>query len=101
MSRLGKKLPVRALGMASSRSPACVVRVSLRCLLLQVVRASVRSPGSAPMRVVVLVSINSCRARWATTLINSIPSAVRSESMRRSKSGQDKVVAQDPVNSWF
>ena len=37
-SRLGKKLPVRTLGMARSRSPACVVCVLSRCPLRLVER---------------------------------------------------------------
>ncbi len=44
-----RKLPVRTLGMATSRSPACVLSVLAWCPLRKVVRVSVCSPGAAPM----------------------------------------------------
>ncbi len=69
-SRLGKKLPVRTLGTARSRSPACVVSSFSRCPLRQVVRVSVCSPGSAPMRAVASASMSSCKIRWARTRTN-------------------------------
>lgn len=96
-SRDGKKDPVRTLGMAMSRSPACVVSTFSRCPLRIVVRVSVCSPGAAPMWAVASASISSCRIRWARTLINSIPSAVRSDSISRSKSCWDKAIA-PPLN---
>jgi|GEM_PF-3771228 len=88
--RLGKKLPVRSFGMASSRSPACVVTVFSRCPLRQVVRVSVCSPHSAPIFVVASASISSCSSRSATSRTSSRPSAERSDSSRRSRSCWDK-----------
>jgi len=88
--RLGKKLPARSLGMASSRSLACVVTVFSRWPLRQVVRASVCSPHSAPIFVVASASISSCSSRSATSRTSSRPSAERSDSSRRSRSCWDK-----------
>lgn len=89
-SRLGKKLPARSFGIASSRSPACVVTVFSRCPLRQVVRVSVRSPHSAPIFVVASASISSCSSLSATSRTSSRPSAERSDSSRRSRSCWDK-----------
>jgi hypothetical protein len=47
-----KSDPVRTLGIARSRSPACVVSSFSLCPLRQVVRVSACSPGSAPMGAV-------------------------------------------------
>lgn len=88
--RLGKKLPTRSFGMASSRSPACVVTVFSRCPLRQVVRVLVCSPHSAPIFVVASASISSCNSLSATSRTSSRPSAERSDSSRRSRSCWDK-----------
>ncbi len=58
-SSAGKKVPVRSLGIRSSRSPAVVVNVRARCPLRCAVRASERSWGSAPITEVSSASINA------------------------------------------
>ncbi|WP_420709102.1 DUF6368 family protein [Streptomyces sp. AS58] len=44
--------------------------------------------------------MSSCRIRWARILINSIPSAVRSDSISRSKSCWDKAIVL-PLSTSF
>lgn len=99
-SRLGKKLPARSFGIASSRSPASVVTVFSRCPLRQVVRLSVLSPRSAPIRAVASASISSCSSRSATSRTSSRPSAERSDSSKRSRSCRDKATGHPLGPNW-
>jgi hypothetical protein len=55
----GKNVPVRSLGIRSSRPPAVVDRVRGRCPLRCAVLASVRSWGSTPITEVSSDSINA------------------------------------------
>lgn len=70
-SRLGKKLPERGFGLASSRSPACVVSVLSRCPLCSAVRVSVCSFHSAPILALASASISSWSIRSVTERTSS------------------------------
>ncbi len=99
-SKLGKELPARSFGIASSRSPAWVVTVFSGWPLRQVVRVSVRSPHSAPIFVMASASISSCSSLSAISRTSSRPSAERSDSSTRSRSYWDKVTVHPLGPNW-
>ena len=99
-SRLGKKLPVRTLGISRSRSPASVVSTFSRCPLRTVVRVGVCSIHSAPMWALASASINSCTIRSAMARMSSIPSVERSDSRSRISSDRDRAIVHSSWLNW-
>ena len=90
-SSSGKKLPVRSLGILTSRSPAGVDTSLGRCPLRWVVRVRVRSWGSAPIRAVTSASTSSWMAS-ARISANDAPNGDCVSVRRVAELGQGRLI---------